>query len=112
MYEVMDHIFTRSEALQPRVKNANGNAIKSIGIETGEYGVKECYHWIKDKHGTNFWGCEWKCSTTCNATNKDEFGSTGDSGDKSTKPRGSGCPCLGRPRNDAHDPHANAQECS
>jgi hypothetical protein len=59
----------------------------SIGVETGEYGNEECYHWVKNKYGTKFWDCEWKCSTIRNETNK-KFDCSGDCGDKSTKSRG------------------------
>ncbi|KAI2500346.1 hypothetical protein MHU86_14154 [Fragilaria crotonensis] len=67
----------------------------SIGVEAGEYGNEEFYFWVENKYGTKLWDCEWKCSTTRDATNE-KFDCSGDGGDKSTKPRGSGSPaCRG-----------------
>jgi hypothetical protein len=85
------------------------NAVMSIGIETGEHGVEECNQWIKDEHGSQFWGLKWKCSTSRDATDN-EFGSAGGGG--CDELRGSGtsaaaaCCCWGQRCYDACDPHA------
>ncbi len=60
-------------------ESANWNAVVYIGIETGEHGVEECNQWIKNEHGLQFWDCEWKCSTSHDATDN-EFGSAGGGG--------------------------------
>ena len=69
---------------------------------------------LHNKNGMKFQSCEWKCLTTRDVTNK-KFDSSGDGGNKSTKPRGVAAQqehAGGRPCNDACDPHANAQESS